>query len=132
MTTQAFFDAMIACYNTGGERGGLLGPPTPSNRVLALVSGRRINAGKTIGSGIDFTADYSFETGAGNFTLGAVATYTLGWKVSPILGAPLVQEVNRLGYPLQFRAGGSWAGTGSSASATCPPMPSSITATPTA
>lgn len=106
VTTQAIFNAMIACYNSGGERGGLFGPPTPADRVLALVSGRRINAGRTVGNGIDFTADYSFDTSAGTFSLGAVATYTIGWKVSPIPGAPLVQQVNRLGYPLRFQARG--------------------------
>lgn len=106
VTTQALFNAMITCYNTGGERGGLFGPPTPPGNVLALVSGRRINAGKTIAQGIDFTADYSFDTRPGRFNLSAVGSYTLGWKVSQIAGAPLVEEANRLGYPLTFQARG--------------------------
>jgi iron complex outermembrane receptor protein len=106
VTTQALFDAMITCYNTGGETGGLFGPPTPPANVLALVSGRRINAGNTVGNGIDFNVAYGFNTPAGDWNLGLVGTYTLGWKVSPIPGAPLVEEVNRFGYPLRFQGRG--------------------------
>ena len=36
-----------------------------------------------------------------------MATYTLSWKVSPIPGAPLVEEVNDVGYPLTFQARGT-------------------------
>jgi iron complex outermembrane receptor protein len=106
VTTQALFDAMITCYNTGGETGGLFGPPTSPGSVLALVNGRRINAGKTVGDGIDFDASYSFSSSVGDWNVGVVGTYTLGWKVSPIPGAPLVQEVNRFGYPLAFQGRG--------------------------
>ncbi len=121
---------MITCYNTGGETGGLFGPPTPPGNVLALVSGRRINAGKTIGNGIDFTADYSFDTGSSRWNLGVVATYTLGWQVSPIPGAPLTEEVNRFGYPLS-RAAAKSAGNGILASAAFCPRRSSTIAVPT-
>ncbi len=107
VTTQALYNAMISCYNTGGERGGLFGPPTAPANVLALVSGRRINAGKTVGRGVDFNIAYSFETDMGKFNLGAVATYTIGWEVSPLAGADLVQEVNQLGFPLTFQARGT-------------------------
>lgn len=106
VTTQALFDAMITCYNTGGETGGLFGPPTAPGSVLALVSARRINAGKTVGDGIDFQVDYAFDTDVGRWNVGVVGTYTLGWKVSPIPGAPLVEEVNQLGFPLTFQARG--------------------------
>jgi iron complex outermembrane receptor protein len=107
VTTQAIYDAVIACYNTGGETGGLFGPPTPANQVFALASARRINAGKTIGNGIDFNFAYEFDTGFGRINTGVVATYTLGWKVSPIPGAPLVEEVNDVGFPLTFQARGT-------------------------
>ncbi|MCW2388083.1 iron complex outermembrane receptor protein [Sphingobium sp. B11D3B] len=106
VTTQALYDAMISCYNTGGERGGLFGPPTAPGNVFALVSGRRINAGKTVGRGIDFNIDYAFDSSMGRFNLGAVASYTMSWKVSPLPGADLVQEVNQLGFPLTFQARG--------------------------
>jgi iron complex outermembrane receptor protein len=107
VTTPALYDSMITCYNTGGEVGGLFGPPTFPSGVFALVSGRRINAGKTVGDGIDFELAYSFDTGMGAWNLGAVATYTLGWEVSPLAGAPVVKEVNQLGFPLTFQARGS-------------------------
>ncbi|MGF7171805.1 iron complex outermembrane receptor protein [Sphingobium xanthum] len=106
VTTQALYDSMVTCYNTGGETGGLFGPPTAPGNVFALVSGRRINAGKTVGRGIDFTIAYTFDTGIGTWDLGAVGSYTLGWKVSPLPGAPAVEEVNDLGFPLTFQARG--------------------------
>jgi len=106
ITTQALYDQMITCYNTGGERGGLFGPPTAPANVIALVSGRRINAGKTVGDGIDINVGYSFDTGADRWNVSAVGTYNLGWKVSPLAGAPLVEEVNDAGYPLTFQARG--------------------------
>lgn len=106
VTTQELFDAMISCYNTGGETGGLFGAPTPPERVLALVSGRRINAGKTVGKGIDFNVGYRFENGLGVWNLDAVASYTISWKVSPIFGAPLGEEVNEFGFPLTFQTRG--------------------------
>lgn len=107
VVTQAIFDAVIACYNTGGEVGGLFGPPTPANRVFALASARRINAGRTVGDGFDFSLSYVFDTGFGRINTGVVGTYTLGWKVSPIPGAPLVEEVNDVGFPLTFQARGT-------------------------
>jgi len=103
ITTQAQFNTMIACYNTGGETGGLFGPPTAAANVLALVSSRRINAGKTTGDGFDINLGYRFDTDAGAFNVGAVATYTLGWKVSPLAGATEVEEVNTVGFPLTFQ-----------------------------
>ena len=107
VTTQAIYDAVIACYNTGGETGGLFGPPTPADSVFALASARRINAGKTVGKGIDFNLAYAFDTDFGRINTGLVATYTLSWKVSPIPGAPLVEEANDVGFPLTFQARGT-------------------------
>lgn len=103
-TTQDIFDAMILCFNTGGERGGLFGPPSAANKVLAVINGRRINSGTTEGDGIDFTLDYRMDTSAGAFNLGVMGSYIRHWKVSPIAGAPLTDEVNTFGYPLRLRA----------------------------
>jgi iron complex outermembrane receptor protein len=107
VVTQAIYDAVIACYNSGGEVGGLFGPPTPASRVFALASARRINAGKTVGDGFDVNVSYAFDTSFGRINTGVVGTYTLGWKVSPIPGAPLVEEVNDVGFPLTFQARGT-------------------------
>lgn len=103
VTTQAVFDAMITCFNTGGETGGLFGAPTSPSKVLAVVNGRRINAGSTRANGFDLTANYQFSTGIGNWQLGAVAALIRDWKVAPIAGAPLSNEVNHFGYPLRFQ-----------------------------
>ena len=111
VTTQALYNAIITCYNTGGETGGLFGAPTAPANVLALVSSRRINAGKTVGQGIDFNVAYNFDTPMGDWNVGAVATYNLSWKVSPLEGTPLIEEVNQLGFPLTFQGRGQlgWA-----------------------
>jgi iron complex outermembrane receptor protein len=103
-TTQALFNAMIQCFNTGGEVGSLFGPPTDPSKVLAVVNGRRINAGTTEADGIDFTLTYRFDSGIGAWNLGAFGSFIRNWKVSPIAGAPLSDEVNSFGYPLRFRA----------------------------
>ncbi len=104
--TQVVYDAMIQCFNSGGERGGLFGVATTPDKALALVNGRRINAGTTAADGLDFTANYSFDSGIGQWDIGGLATYVLHWKVAPIDGAPLTDEVNTFGYPQQFRARG--------------------------
>lgn len=110
--SQAVYDAMIQCLNTGGEHGGLFGPPNAPGNVLAVVNGRRVNSGKTVADGIDFTADYSFGGDSSTWDVGAIASYILHWKVAPIQGAPLIEEVNIFGYPQQFRARGylQWSG----------------------
>lgn len=104
--TQAVFDAMIQCFNTGGEVGGLFGAGTTPSNTLALVNGRRTNAGSTVADGIDFSLDYSFDSDAGSFSFGGLASYILHWKVAPIQGAELIDQVDIFGYPQQFRARG--------------------------
>ena len=64
-------------------------------RILVLLERTRARAARD-----------HFDTGIGEWNLDAVASYTLGWKVSPIQGAPLVEEVNELGSPLTFQARG--------------------------
>lgn len=103
VTTQPIFDAMIACFNAGKGGGALFGAPSAANKVLAVVNGRRVNAGATIGDGLDFTVNYDFDSGIGSWTVGALASYILHWKVSPIAGAPLVDQVNEFGNPQKFR-----------------------------
>ncbi|MBO9604236.1 MAG: TonB-dependent receptor [Novosphingobium sp.] len=103
VTTQPLFDAMVQCINAFGGGGVLFGPPSSPSQVLALVNGRRINSGTTIGEGLDFTLDYDFDSGVGSWSVGGIASYLLHWKVSPIAGAPLVEEVNTFGYPQRFK-----------------------------
>lgn len=102
VTTQALYDAQINCINAGGE-GPLFGPPVPASQVLAFENARRINAGSTVGDGLDFNVSYNFATDIGNLKLGVIAEYVMNWRVATISGAPVVQEVNRFGYPLQFK-----------------------------
>ena len=108
VTTQALFDQMVACIEQGGDA-GLAGPPLPSSAIAALESGHRLNSGVTIGKGIDFTGNYSWDDTwgmGGRWRLGGVAEWILNWDVSPIATAPVQDEANHFGYPLRFKLRG--------------------------
>lgn len=107
VTTQAAYDNMVQCLNSNGQ-GTLFGPPSDPSKVIAVESGHRINAGSTVGRGLDFSANYTFGTQLGRWRIGAVGEYVLSWRVATISGAPLVEEVNRFGYPLRFKARGQF------------------------
>jgi iron complex outermembrane receptor protein len=118
ITTTALFNAMITCENFFGE-GFLIGPPLAPpaglsgslpGSVLAVEDGRRINSGITQADGFDLSASYQWRTGMGAWRVAGNAEYINDWKVGVVTGAPLVQEVNRFGYPLTFkgRAELSW------------------------
>lgn len=109
ITTQALYDDLVACINAGGTS-PVLG--APSNDVIAINNGHRLNAGSTHGDGFDISASYDWSSAGGDFHIGAIASYINNWKVSPIPGAPVTDEVNRFGYPLRLRgrADASWTG----------------------
>ncbi|MBO9604131.1 MAG: TonB-dependent receptor [Novosphingobium sp.] len=108
ITSQTLYDQLLACINTGGTS-PVLG--APSNDVVAINNGHRLNAGSTHGDGFDVSASYDWSAGGSDFHIGAVGSYISHWKVSPIPGAPIVDEVNKFGYPLRFRgrADASWS-----------------------
>lgn len=109
ITTQALYDQLITCLNAGGN-GPILG--APSTNVAAITNSHRLNSGSTHGDGFDISASYDWSAGAGSWHLGAIASYILNWKVSPIQGAPVIDQVNNFGYPLRLRARAeaAWSG----------------------
>ena len=110
VTTQALFDSMINCINSGGTP-PVLGAGTTHNNVVSVNNGHRINAGTTHGQGLDLSASYDWNSGANSWHLGFTGAYTLKWVVSPIPGAPAIDQVNTLNNPLRFRgrADASWS-----------------------
>ncbi len=75
--------------------------------MAAVESGHRINSGATHADGLDLSAQYAWTTGIGSWQVGANAEYILRWRVAAITGAPEVDQVNKFGYPLRFKARGN-------------------------
>lgn len=105
ITTQAAFNAELACIESFSDGPVLFGSPSSSN-LLAIIDGRRYNSGIITTDGFDLSAHYAWNTGWGHMRAGFNADYIISYKVSPIPTAPLTQEVNEFGYPLRFRARG--------------------------
>lgn len=111
VTTQALYDQFINCLNAGGN-GPLLGAPSSTGNVVAVTNSHRLNSASTKADGFDFSIGYDWGAGVGRWHLGAMASYVRSWKVSPIQGAPEIDQVNHFGYPLRFRgrAEAGWSG----------------------
>ena len=105
ITTQALFDAELACISSFSDGPVLFGSPSSSN-LLAILDGRRYNSGIITTQGLDLSAHYMWDTRWGQMRAGAIGTYIISYKVSPIPTAPLSEQVNHFGYPLRFRARG--------------------------
>ena len=94
----AFVAALVA---TKPIRGVL---PVP---VTLYVDGRTNNLGTTIAEGFDFSAKYSFEAGgAGQFSLGLMTTYFSKYDVAITPAADMVDQLNTIYNPLEFKARG--------------------------
>lgn len=72
--------------------------------VAAVVDGRTKNAARVDAQGLDFSLRYAQPADWGEWRVGASGTYVLSWKVSPVVGAPSVEQVNNFSYPLRFVA----------------------------
>lgn len=103
--------ALIDQYVTGPNHELVLGPILNQNQIGAFVNGVNENLGTTRTDGFDFTADYAIpDTAAGDFGVGINGTYYLSYKQAFTPGAPLLNVLNTVGYPLRlrFRARFSW------------------------
>ena len=84
----------------------LFGPLLPAPGVF--VNGLEQNLATTKASGLDFEFNYRFgATTDGELSLGLSGTYYLEYRLSQTPGAPEVNVVNRIGYPVRFRARGT-------------------------
>jgi len=75
--------------------------------VTLYVDGRTNNLGTTIAEGFDFGARYGFEAGgAGQFSLGLATTYFTRYDVAITPAADLVEQLNTIYNPLEFKVRG--------------------------
>lgn len=103
--TQAEFNAFVTALLTANYPPVTRAPP-PLALVAAVVDGRAKNAGAIHAGGFDFSTRYVAETGFGQWRLGVSGTYLLNWKTAAVADAPMLEKVNRFGYPLRFTARG--------------------------
>jgi iron complex outermembrane receptor protein len=81
------------------------------NPVTVFVDGRSQNLGRSITTGIDFTANYVLETDkAGTFNFNLSGTYLTGYKTRQTPTAPEIDQLNQIFQPLRFkmRASVNW------------------------
>lgn len=112
VVTQTQFDQFVQCANNslngvpsanGQSLTGAIGSP---NDVLAFGYYGQQNAGSTRADGIDFSTGYGWETQHGAWKVSAIAEYVNRFEVAVISGAPVIDQVDRFGYPLRFKGRG--------------------------
>jgi iron complex outermembrane receptor protein len=78
---------------------------SPAQPIQLFVDGRSQNLGVSKTSGIDFTADYEWPVGAEHLLLFNVGgTYITNYEVAVTPTAPLVDQLNLIFRPLEFKA----------------------------
>jgi len=80
--------------------------PGGAPNVYAIVDGRKNNVGRIKMEGLDFAAQYQFDTGSVGWTLGATGTRVFSYKFQAIPGAAVIERVNNANFPVRFRARG--------------------------
>jgi iron complex outermembrane receptor protein len=99
-----------ACTSLVNQYVGVLpvfGPILANPSVF--VNGLELNLGTTRTEGIDIQGSYAIPTdAAGTFTVGLTGTLTTKFDVQFTPGGPTYNELNTIGYPLKFRARGSF------------------------
>lgn len=82
--------------------------------IRVIIDGRLKNFASSVVSGIDFTANYTFDTKAfGLFSVGINGVYLTNYKFSIFSAGNAESRLDRPGYPLDFRARASatWSPT---------------------
>jgi iron complex outermembrane receptor protein len=75
---------------------------------VAFVDGTQQNLATTQTSGIDLQTSYNLPTDElGNFDFGLAGTYVAEYNQSVTPGAPITNELNRIGFPLRLRFRGN-------------------------
>lgn len=111
ITTQALFNSYIGCLDAGGDV-GFLGPPVSPSQVIAIADAEHINSTTVDTNGLDLAVRQTWSTTRlGTWHVGAIAEEILHYGVS-LLGAPSVEEMSELGFPVKFkgRAEVGWQG----------------------
>jgi iron complex outermembrane recepter protein len=79
-------------------------PIIAATDVDAIVDARRNNIGRFVLDGLDFSADYQFALGGGTLQTGFTGTYLFTYKRAFAPGATPVDRLNRVNFPIKFRA----------------------------
>lgn len=94
--------------STMGMRHDGLSYPDVAALPTAIYDLRRQNFARQKINGIDFDAGYAFETGAGNFNVGAAGTWLWNFD-QQINGSPVVTSRLNTGYAINFKTRGRLA-----------------------
>jgi iron complex outermembrane recepter protein len=103
ITTQALFNAYIGCLDAGGDA-GFLGPPVLASQVIAIADAEHINSTTIDTNGLDIAVNQAWPTRYGTFHAGAVAENAFNYYVSLLPGAPGVNEISELSFPIRLKA----------------------------
>jgi iron complex outermembrane recepter protein len=108
----AAFTALLQSYiNEGRVLNG--GTAAQIAALNVFVDGRPNNQAVTKAKGLDFDARYHLQTAShGSFNFGFAGTRFTSYSTSATATAPLLDELNRINFPPQFRARltGAWSG----------------------
>lgn len=83
----------------------------PANTYGAIVDSRWVNTGAVRVSGLDLSASYEWDTGAGLLAFDTSASLILDYETRPTPTAPVRQVAGLIGYPVKLRArsGVTWS-----------------------
>ncbi len=76
-------------------------------QVQAVADGRTTNIGTTNQEGLDFATNYGFDSSIGTWNVGGSLTIVLKENAQYVAGAPVVDRLDTLGYPVSVRGRGS-------------------------
>ncbi|MXP24444.1 TonB-dependent receptor [Altererythrobacter indicus] len=93
----AFIEANPALYNT---------PVMGACSVTVILDGRKTNAATTFQDGLDFQANYAFDSSVGNWTLSLNVTKILNQTVEFVEGAGKQDVLDTYYYPVSLRGRG--------------------------
>lgn len=105
ITTQALYNAYIGCLDAGGDA-GFLGPPVVASQTVAIADAEHINSTTIDTNGLDIGINQAWPTRYGTWHVGAVAENAFNYYVSLLPGAPGVNEISELSFPIRLKARG--------------------------
>jgi iron complex outermembrane receptor protein len=87
--------------------------------VTTIIDNRSVNSGSVKTSGIEYSANYAFDSRSGSWSLGAIAQNVDKFDLQGVTGGPTFNNVNKINYPLKMtgRLIGGWSRNGLAASA---------------
>ena len=93
--TPAQVNAVLAAYPLSGVL------PNP---VQYIIDARPQNRGKTVAAGLDFQSSYRWDPSFGQLRANLTGTYYTRYDTQQTPTAPLLDRINYIGNPLQYRA----------------------------